>query len=82
MDYEANAAQQKRSNRVYSEFMIDIQEFQKVSNEVFTAKAQDEDFDTKCNYLHKLLDQIHVAAPDLKQILPSKDEVTGTATRI
>lgn len=85
MNYEANAELLKKNNRIYSEFVIDLQSFLRVSNEVFNANAQDEELKAKCDYLRKLCDQIGSESADLKQIIPvqdGSDEITGTATRI
>lgn len=85
MDYESNAEQQKRSHRLYGEFMIDILTFQKLSNEVSNSKVQDEEFKAKCKYLPKLLDQIAINAPNVKQIFPifeETDEIIEHSTHI
>lgn len=85
MDYEANTEQQKRSHRLYGEFMIDILTFQKLSNEVSNSKVQDEEFKAKCKYLPKLLDQIAINASNVKNLFPSFaeiDEVTENSTHV
>jgi len=82
MDYRKKSEHTKKIQRIYNEFLIDIQGFQDVLNAVFIAKEHDEIYKSNCNYLHELLDQIESAIPEVKKVTPYNDEITQTATDI